>query len=469
MDINSAKTIIKNAAAIVTCDDQDRILRNCEILLEGPRIIAIGSDLEAAGAEVIDATNCFIYPGLVNTHHHFFQMFIRNLVTVDFPNMHVLDWLNEIYPIFKRIDADCVYYSSLAAMADLLKHGCTTAFDHQYCFPSHTVKELVDLQFEAAGRLGIRFHAGRGTNTLPMQEGSTVPDEMCESTDDFLTDCERLIDRFHDPSPFSMQQIVVAPCQPVNCYKETFVESLSLARKKGVRLHTHLGEGENIAMVKRWGMRTLEWCQNIDFVGEDIWYAHGWELNPDEFKVMAQTGTGLSHCPAPAALGGFDIIDIPAMQKSGMRLSLGVDGAATNDGSNLLDSLRMAFVLQCLHGKERGGSPTPYQMLKLCTRGGADILGRGDLGSLEPGKAADLFMIKIDKMEYAGATHDPANMLARIGATGPVDLTMVNGRIVYNKGELVGIDEEVMFVEAEKVCDRVIRKNNQAYSSFSCK
>ncbi len=463
MDSTPERTVLKNVAAIVTCDNQDTILRDCDILIEGPQISAIGPDLETDGAEIINATNCFVYPGLVNTHHHFFQMFVRNLLSVDYPNMLVLDWLNEIYPIFKRIDTDCVYYSSLAAMADLLKHGCTTAFDHQYCFPSHTEKELVDRQFEAATQLGIRYHAGRGTNTLPLSEGSTVPDEMCETTDAFLADCARLIDKYHDGDPFSMSQIAVSPCQPINCYKETFVESLALAREKGVRLHTHLGEGENIAMEERWGMRTLAWCQEIDFVGEDIWYAHGWELTPDEYRIMAETGTGLSHCPAPAVLGGFDIIDIPAMQKSGMRLSLGVDGSATNDGSNPLDSLRMAFLMQCYHGKSRGGSPTPYDMLKLATRGGADILGRQDLGSLEAGKGADLFMIKTDKMEFAGAVHDPANLLARVGVTGPVDLTMVNGKVVYQNGELAGIDEEAMFAEAEQVCNNVIRKDNPAY------
>lgn len=463
MNQTSGKTVFKNASAIVTCDLQDSVFRNCDLLIEGPRITAIGRDLDADGATVIDADNCFIYPGMVNTHHHFFQMFIRNLLAVDFPNMAVLEWLNEIYPIFKRIDADCVYYSSLAAMADLLKHGCTTAFDHQYCFPSHTVKELVDRQFEAAAQTGIRFHAGRGTNTLPMDEGSTVPDEMRETTGEFLRDCERLIDAYHDSSPFSMRQIVVAPCQPVNCYRETFIESLALAREKGVFLHTHLGEGENTAMAERWGVRTLKWCEEIDFVGRDVWYAHGWELTPEEYGVMAQTGTGLSHCPAPAVLGGFDIIDMPAMRRSGMRLSLGVDGSATNDGSNPLDTLRMAFLLQCLNGKSRGGSPTPYEILKLATKGGADILGRGDLGILEPGMAADLFMIRIDRLEYAGAVHDPGNMLGRIGVTGPVDLTMVNGKVVYQDGELPGIDEERLFAEAEQICSSIIRNNNPAY------
>lgn len=469
MDHALKKTLIKNASAVVTCDSKDTIYRDCDILIEGPQILAIEPHIEAHDAEVIDATNCFIYPGLINTHHHFFQMFVRNLLTVDFPNMHVLDWLNEIYPIFQRIDTDCIYYSSLAAMADLIKHGCTTAFDHQYCFPSHTEKELVDRQFEAADLLGIRYHAGRGTNTLPLDQGSTVPDEMCETTDEFLVDCERLIDTFHDPKPFSMRQIVVAPCQPVNCFKETFVESVNLARAKGVRLHTHLGEGENIAMQERWGMRTLDWCKEIDFVGDDVWYAHGWELTPQEYKIMAQTGTGLSHCPAPAVLGGFNIIDIPAMQKSGMRLSLGVDGSATNDGSNLLETLRLAFLMQTFHGKSRGKSPTPYEMLKLTTRGGADILGRQDLGSLEVGKGADLFMIKTDKLEYAGAIHDPANILGRIGVSGPVDLTMVNGKVVYHNGTLTGVDEKTLFIEAEKVCTRVIRKDNPAYASYPVK
>jgi len=186
----------------------------------------------------------------------------------------------------------------------------------------------------------------------------------------------------------------------------------------------------------------------------------------EEYGVMAETGTGLSHCPAPAVLGGFNIIDIPAMQKCGMSLSLGVDGSATNDSSNLLDTLRMAFLMQSFHGKIRGGSPTPYEMLKIATGGGARVLGRPDLGSLKEGKAADLFLVKTNKMEYAGAVHDPANFLARVGVTGPVDLTMVNGEVVYENGAFRGIDQEAMFARAEQVCTRVIREGNPAYRSF---
>jgi hydroxyatrazine ethylaminohydrolase len=288
---------------------------------------------------------------------------------------------------------------------------------------------------------------------------------MVESTDEFLQDCERLIDTYHDPNPYSMRQIVISPCQPINCYKDTFTESLNLARDKGVYLHTHLGEGENDAMVERWGKRTLEWCEDIGFVGPDVWVAHGWELTPEEYSVMAKTKTGLSHCPAPATLGGFPIIDIPAMDQAGMRLSLGCDGSATNDGSSLLDSLRMAYLMQAFHSKNRGGSPSSYEMLKIATVGGAGMMGRTDIGSLESQKGADLFMIDTEKLELSGALHDPKNLIAKIGVTGTVWLTMVNGKVIYRDGVLLGVDEKQLAMEAENTCSRVIRDKNSAYRS----
>lgn len=459
--------VIKNADAIVTCDPQDRVLRGADILVEGPAIALIGKGIAPSGAAVLDAHGAFVYPGLVNTHHHFFQTFIRNLMSIDYPSLSVLEWIRKIYDIFKLIDSDAIYFSSLTAMADLVKHGCTCAFDHQYCYPRAAGKELVDRQMEAAELIGIRYHAGRGANTLPRMEGSTIPDEMLESTDEFLTDCDRLIHAYHDGSPFSMRQIVVAPCQPVNCRRETFVESLALARSHGVRLHTHLGEGENGPMEERWRMRTLPWCQEIGFVGPDVWYAHGWELKPYEYGVMASTGTGLSHCPAPAVLGGFPIIDMPAMLRAGMNLGLGCDGSATNDGSNLLDSLRMAYLMQAYHSKERGSCPRPYDMLKIATAGGARLLGRDDIGSLEAGKAADLFMVDATKLELAGATHDPANLLARAGVTGPVSLTMVNGKVVYSEGRIAGIDEEDLAAKADRACTRAIRSRSAAFGPES--
>jgi len=453
------KVLIKNAKAIVTCDPEDRVFYDADILIYGPMITKIGKDLSDPEAEVIDGRGKFVYPGLINTHHHFFQTFVRNLMEIDYPNMEVVEWLDKIYPIFQNINEDVIYYSSLTAMADLLKHGCTCAFDHQYCYTRKSGKHLVDRQMEAASRLGIRYHAGRGTNTLPKSEGSTIPDDMLETTEEFIKDCERIIDLFHDPSPFSMSQIVVAPCQPINSYPETFVEALNLARSKGVYLHTHLGEGENNIMVERWGKRTLAWCEDIGFVGHDVWFAHGWEVTPEEYKVLGQTSSGVSHCPAPAVLGGFPILDMKAMEKEGVLISLGCDGSATNDSSNLLDSLRMAYLMQAYHSKQRGGSLSPYELLKIATVNGAKTLGRNDLGSLEAGKAADLFMVDTGVLELTGTHHDPKNLLGRVGVTGPVYLTMVNGKVVYQDGHLLGIDERLEAEKGAKVCTRFLMES----------
>ena len=216
------KILIQGAKAIVTCDGSDNVFFDADILIDGKRIEKIGQGIPTEGVdEVIDARGKFVYPGLVNTHHHFFQTFVRNLKTIDYPNMTVPEWLDKIYRIFQRVDSDVIYYSSLTAFADLIKHGCTTAFDHQYCYTDKTGKSPVDRQMEAARMLGIRYHAGRGANTLPREEGSTIPEAMRETTDEFLSDCERLIDTYHDPSPYSMSQIVISPCQPMNSYKET--------------------------------------------------------------------------------------------------------------------------------------------------------------------------------------------------------------------------------------------------------
>lgn len=451
------KVLIKNAKAIVTCNHKDEVLWDSDILINNGEIIAMGTSLIDLDAEIVDASGKFIYPGLINTHHHFFQTFVRNLMAIDYPNMLVVDWLDQIYKIFSLIDEEVIYYSSLTAMGDLLKHGCTTAFDHQYCYTKNSGKGLIDRQMEAAEKLGIRYHGGRGTNTLPESKGSTIPEEMLESTDEFLYDCDRLINQFHDPSPLSMQQIVIAPCQPINSYKKTFIESVYMARSKNVRLHTHLGEGENDIMLDRWGKRTLDWCEDIGFIGKDVWYAHGWELTPDEYNTLGKYETGISHCPAPAVLGGFPILDMISMQNKNVLISLGCDGSATNDSSNLLDSLRMAYLMQAFHSKERGGSLSPYEMLKIATINGAKTLGREKLGSLETGKGADLFMIDTETIELTGALHDPKNLLARAGVTGPVWLTMVNGKIVFKGGVLTGVNEKELSRNGERVCDQVLR------------
>jgi len=452
------KTLIKNARAICTCDEKDQVFYDADMLIQGSAIIEIGQNLADESAEIIDASGKFIYPGLINTHHHFFQTFIRNQMSVDFPNMTVVQWLEKIYKIFKEVDDEVMYHSALAAMADLVKHGCTCAFDHQYCFTNKTGKSAVDRQMEAAKLLGIRYHAGRGVNSLPRSEGSTMPDEMLETTDEFISDCQRLIAKYHDPGPFSMSQIVVAPCQPINSYKDTFTQSVALARENNVRLHTHLGEGENNIMCERYGKRTLDWCEGIGFQGKDVWYAHGWELTKDEYIRMGKSGTGVSHCPAPAVLGGFPIIPIADMAKNGVTVSIGVDGSATNDGSNMLDSMRLAYMMQAYYSKERGGCPSPYEILKTATVNGAKTLGRDKLGCLKVGNAADLFMVNTEVLELTGTLHDPGNMLARVGVTGYAWLTMIDGKVVFKDGKLQNADEEALSKKGDEIYKKVIAK-----------
>lgn len=463
-----SRILIKNARAVVTCNAKDEVFYDSDILIDGPQIVKIGRELSkdralTDGAGIIDAAGKFVYPGLINTHHHFFQTFVRNLTAIDYPNLLVMDWIDKIYRVFQKINDDVIYYSSLTAMADLIKHGCTCAFDHQYCYTRSTGKRPVDRQMEAAKALGIRYHAGRGTNTLERENGSSIPAAMVESTDEFIRDCDRLIDKYHDSGKFSMSQIVVSPCQPINCYKETFTEAVKLARARGVRLHTHLGEGESEGIKDRYGVRSVAWCEDIGFLGPDAFVAHAWELTQEEYKVLAKTGTKVSHCPAPAVLGGFPILNIQWMQEQGITVSLGCDGSATNDSSNLLDTLRMAYLMQAYHTKARGGCTSAYDMLKIATVHGADTLGRTDLGSLEPGKGADLFMIDTKGLELAGALHDPKSLLARVGVTGPVWMTMVNGNVVYKDGQLTGVDEEALAREGEMVCTKVLRDEFKNY------
>ncbi|MCC5973187.1 MAG: amidohydrolase [Rubellimicrobium sp.] len=454
--------LLKSCAAIVT-SATDPVLRDHDILIDGPAIKAIGPDLsaQAQGAEVIDATGHFIYPGLVNTHHHFFQCFVRNRAELDWTRYSVIEWLDLIYPVFSRLTEDCFYHSSVVAMAELLKHGCTTAFDHQYCFPRHAGTRIIDRQFEAAELMGIRFHAGRGGNTLPKSEGSTIPDEMLESTDEFIADCARVIDAFHDPAPFSMRRVVVSPCQPVNCYRETFVESVRLARDKGVYLHSHVGEGESPVIEQVHGMRTVDYCEALGFAGPDTFYAHGWELTRAELARMAASGTGLSHCPEPVYLVGAEVTDIPAMQALGLRIGLGADGAASNDNSNLMHVVHSAYMLQCLVASTRADPvPPPAAFLDYATRGGASLLGRSDIGTLAPGMAADLFAIDTRRLDYVGTRHDPVSLIPKVGVGAPVDLTMVQGRIVWRGCEFPGLDEARLFAEAEAVLHTILPANS---------
>jgi hydroxyatrazine ethylaminohydrolase len=257
-----------------------------------------------------------------------------------------------------------------------------------------------------------------------------------------------------------MRQVAIAPCQPVNSYLDTFTESVALARDKQVLLHSHVGEGESEVIKQRTGMRTVDWCEEIGFVGSDVWLAHCWELNADEIATLARTQTGVSHCPEPVYLVGAEVTPIPQMQHAGVRIGLGVDGAASNDNSNLMHCIHSAYMLQALVASQHGFAvPEPKTFLHYATRGGADLLQRPELGHLAEGQAADLFALDTRKVEYIGAVHDPESLIAKVGISSPVDLTMINGHIAWQNGEFPGIDEQQLVAEAQSHVARVVYAN----------
>jgi len=456
--------LIKEAAAVIIGDPDKRVLYDTDILIDGPQIRKIGRNLSQGlrlgTYEIIDGRSFFVYPGLVNTHHHFFQAFVRNNVWLDWSVLSVPEWIETIYPFFAAMPPEAIFYTSLISMTDLVKHGCTTAFDHQYCYPERAGKELVDRQMEAAHLMGMRFHAGRGANTLPVKDGSALPEALIEDTDTFLKDCDRLVSTYHNPDRFSMRQIVAAPCQPLNCLKETFSETAAFARERGILMHTHLGEGEDAAMEERYGTRSLKWCRSAGFLGPDVWIAHGWDLQEYEIELLAESSTGLSHCPAPIMLGGFNVPDIPLMHAKGVRIGLGCDGQASNDSSNLLETLRLSYLLQMLRAGSRDYPvPEPADFLRFAASGGASLLGRDDIGMLLPSMAADMFLVNVDRLEYIGALHDPASLPVKVGISGTVDMTIINGRIVYKDGRFTGFDERKAVEAAKKECMEVMYRN----------
>jgi hydroxyatrazine ethylaminohydrolase len=254
-----------------------------------------------------------------------------------------------------------------------------------------------------------------------------------------------------------MRKVAVAPCQPVNCYRETFVESVALARDKGVILHSHVGEGESAVIEQVHGMRSVDYCESLGFAGPDTFYAHCWELTRDELKSMSASGTGVSHCSEPVYLVGAEVTDIPAMNALGVRIGLGCDGAASNDNSNLMHAVHSSYMLQCLVASSREDEvPKPSSFLAYATEGGASLLGRSDIGALRPGMAADLFAIDTRKLDYVGTRHDPVSLVAKVGIGAPVDLTMINGRIVWKNGAFPHLDEAALFAAAEDTLHTIL-------------
>lgn len=334
-------------------------------------------------------------------------------------------------------------------MGELMKNGCTTCFDHHYVFPRDG-GDLIAAQFEAAGLIGMRMHASRGSMDLSKKDGGLPPDSVVQTIDEIMKDSVRLIEKYHNPSKGSMRQIALAPCSPFSVSGELLRESAALARQYGVRLHTHLCEtkDEESYTLERYGMRPYAYMESLGWTGPDVWYAHGIHFNSDELKALADTGTGVAHCPISNMKLSSGIARIPEMLKLGVTVGLGVDGSASNDGSSLLEEMRVAYLLHRLNSG--AAAPTGYDILKMATVGSAKLLGRDDIGSIEEGKCADMFMIDSRRIELAGACYDPGCVLCTVGVRGAVDYTIVNGKITVKEGRLVSIDEEKLSADADR-------------------
>jgi cytosine/adenosine deaminase-related metal-dependent hydrolase len=441
--------LVKNIHTLVTCDDSDQILRNVDLYCADGFIRAIGPALPQTADTVLDGSCFWCYPGLVNTHHHLYQIFSRNLPQVQ--NLELFDWLTALYEIWKGLDRQVIRLSSLIGMGELLKYGCTTCFDHHYVFPSGA-GDLIGAQFAAAEELGIRMTASRGSMDLSRKDGGLPPDSVVQTVDQIMADSARVIEQYHDPRPGSMRQVALAPCSPFSVSPELLRQSAIVARQYGVRLHTHLCEtrDEERYMLDHHGVRPLEFLSSLGWTGPDVWFAHGIHFNDDELRELARTGTGVAHCPISNMKLASGVARVPEMLELGVPIGLAVDGSASNDGSSLLEELRVCYLLHRLTSSHR--APSGYQVLKMATRGGAALLGREDIGVLAPGRCADFFLVDSRRLELAGAEQSPADALATVGLRAPVDWTVVNGRVVVKQGRLAAADEERLSAEARQCC-----------------
>ncbi|MEM1486318.1 8-oxoguanine deaminase [Oscillospiraceae bacterium PP1C4] len=447
--------LIKNIKYLVTCDDKNSLLQNVSMLVQDGKIAYIGMDSKPAD-RTIDASRMAVYPGLINTHHHLYQTFTRNLPQVQ--KMELFPWLRTLYEIWKNLDEDVMRYSSLVGMGELLKTGCTTCLDHHYVFPNAVCGGLLDVQFDAAGELGIRMHATRGSMDLSKKDGGLPPDSVVQTIDEILADSERVVKKHHDPNRFSMKQVALAPCSPFSVSGDLMRESAKLARQLKVRLHTHLAEtkDEEAYTLERFGMRPLAYMESLGWIGPDVWYAHGIHFNKNELKLLAKTKTGVAHCPISNMKLSSGIARIPEMLEMDIPVGLAVDGSASNDGSSLMEEMRVAYLLHRLNSSQ--SAPTGYDVLKLATNGSARILGRDDLGKLAVDMAADFFMIDLDRLELVGTQFDVTSLFGTVGFKGAVDYTVVNGRVVVENGQLLSVDEKKITADANRVVESFLSK-----------
>ena len=450
--------LIKNATILVTMDDRRREISDGGLFVRDGFIEKVGpaSEIPSTADEVLDLSGHLVLPGLVNTHHHFYQTLTRVVPAAQ--DVNLFNWLKTLYPIWARLRPDDIFISTQTALAELAFSGCTTASDHLYLFPNGC---RLDDEIAAAREIGVRIQAARGSMSLGESKGGLPPDSVVDTEANILQDSQRLIETYHDPKPGAFVQIVLAPCSPFSVTGELMKQSAKLARDYAVHLHTHLAETEDeqAFCLQKFGHRPVPYMQSLDWVGEDVWFAHAVHVDHAEIKTLARYGCGVAHCPTSNMRLASGIAPVKEYLAAGVNVGLGVDGSASNDGSHLLAEVRQAMLLsrlkEGLSGFSLSNDPgrelmTARAALELATRGGAAVLGRSDIGSLEPGKCADFFAINLERLDYAGALHDPVSAAVFCQPV-RADYTVVGGRFVVKEGRLVTLDEH-----------KLVEKHNQA-------
>ncbi len=443
--------LIRNADVLVTMDSTRREIAGGGLFARDGVIETVGptNTLPHEADEIIDAAGCVVTPGLINTHHHMYQNLTRAVPAGQ--DALLFGWLHALYPIWTRIGPEEIRISTLVALAELALSGCTTASDHLYIFPGGV---RLDDEIDAACQIGVRLHATRGSMSIGESDGGLPPDVLTESETSILNDCIRVIDTFHDSAPGAMIRVGVAPCSPFSVSRELMRDSGLLARDKGVMMHTHLAENDEdiIHTQARFGCRPGQFAEDLGWTGEDVWHAHCVKLDASEIDLFARSGTGVAHCPCSNMRLGSGIAPVRAMRDHGVKVGLGVDGSASNDGADLMAEARQAMLLQRV--ALGADAMSARETLEIATLGGASVLGRDDLGALTPGKRADFAVWPVTGIETSGAW-DPVAALILCGPH-RVRETYVEGRAVVRGGQVVTTDLGAAVRQHRKLAARLM-------------
>jgi len=451
--------LLRHIDRLVTMDEARRVIEDGWVLIREHVIDSLGSagSEPVEADEVLDLTGHVVLPGLINTHHHLFQGILKNVPSLQ--DVSLFRWLRDIYLLESEFTDEMLSAGYKLGIAELLLSGCTTTIDHHY-FRANDMR--FDTCVEAASEMGIRFHLARGSFSIGQSQGGLPPDHLVEDEDEILADCERLIRCYHDPRPGAMTRIDLAPCSPYSVSQRLMQESIALARRYGVGSHSHVAQApeDETYCLTTFGRRSVAVAAEAGWLGPDVWYAHAVTVNDDEIRLMAETGTAVSHCPNSNMYTCAGFAPVTAMLKAGVTVGLGVDGSAANNSSNMLHEVRSALLLQRVRFGADACSPT--QALEIATLGGAKLLRREELGVLAPGKAADLIAVDVRRLPFAGGSTDPVAGLV-LCDNGRVNFSMVNGRMVVANGRLVGVDLDELILEGNRLAREIVRRTELRY------